>query len=147
MTANDILKSLTEIQNSLEEIDSAKQQVKKIIESSAEFAETASTCNSTFEKLGSNISIMIEKINGLSLKTLADMEKQTQTLKGQLAYLNDFNKHFTIISRHLEIIQKAADERYEEIASRLEKLDHDFQQFSQREGIVDRFAKTFRRKT
>jgi len=146
MNTNEILKSLAELQKSLAEIESAKQQVLLVLDSTSSFANAASACQTTFQGLAANVTQMVDKINELSLGTLTDLEKQIKSLKEESLKINELNQNFNALSKNLEMMQAKADERHKEITERFIKLEDEFQQLSHKldSGFLDIFRKHFK---
>jgi uncharacterized phage infection (PIP) family protein YhgE len=136
MNINEILQSLAELQNSLSEIDSAKQQVFKIIDSSTEFSNAAASCKVAFDGLSSGVAQMIERINELNLNMISDLTSQTESLRDELSKLNEFNQKLTSISQSIEKLQANAKKRDSEITVRFESLDAKLEQITQQMGEV-----------
>lgn len=130
MNTDEILKSLAALQKSLEEIESAKQQVLKVIDSTAEFADAASSCKSTFEGLTSSVAQLISQIKEFNVNTLSDLENYTENLKNELLKLNKYNQKLTALSKNVEINQSKAEKHYNDLTERLSKIDDRIEQLA-----------------
>ena len=102
---NDILTSLANLEQSLKDINSAKQQVAKVIGSSAELAGIIAQYKSSFEGISSNVKQILDKSKDLSLNILSDLSKHTVNLSNEIDKLSkiDLEKHF---EKHQETLSK-----------------------------------------
>jgi len=143
MNTDEILKSLANLQKSLEEIDSARQQVINVVNSSSELAKVVASYKSSFEGLSINISQVLDKSKEFNLDILSELSKQTGNFSDEVSKLTefDFNAKFqtlqqevikqfendlanqlSIIDKKAEIIQEKSDELQKQVI-RLESID------------------------
>jgi len=109
MNPNEILKSIADLEKNLNEIDSAKKQVLKILESSSQLADVVSSYQTTFQGLTENIQQMIDKIKGLNLNILSDLQKHTDNFRLEVSKLNEFTQSIASIRQGLDAIQSSSD--------------------------------------
>ena len=143
MNTDEILKSLANLQKSLEEIDSARQQVINVVNSSSELAKVVASYKSSFEGLSINISQVLDKSKEFNLDILSELSKQTGNFSDEVSKLTefDFNAKFqtlqqevvsqferdlsnklTVIDTKAEIIQEKTDGLNQNNLNALSKL-------------------------
>jgi len=131
MKTNEILKSLADLQSNLNQIDSAKQQVLKILNSSAELAEVVSSYQSSFQALTTNIQQMVDKIKELNVNILSDLQKHTDNFRVEVSKLNEFTQSLAAIHQSLEAAQNQADANKHIIVSQLDQIAADIRTSNQ----------------
>jgi len=127
MNADSILKSLAELQQNLQDIESAKQQVLNVVSSSEKFSSAASTCEIAFEGLSSTMHKMVANINEMNLNLLSDLTTNIELFKDEVQKLNDVNKQFSAICDDVQNLQILTKSQHSEISQRLDLLDNNIQ--------------------
>lgn len=105
MNTNEILKTLTELQKSLNEIDSAKQQVLNVVSSSAELANVIASYKTSFEGLSSSMRKVFEESNVYNLKTTTKLSEQIDVFKNEISKLMNYDFTKSSLSIEKEIIK------------------------------------------
>jgi len=127
MNADKILKSLAELQQNLQDIESAKQQVLNVVNSSAEFSSSASACKIAFEGIASSSREIVENFNSLSVNLLSQLSNNIVLLQNEILRLNEFKQNFVSISNNLDNLLNKVDTQYSDISNRLNLLDSNLQ--------------------
>jgi len=122
---NDILKSLIELQKSLEEIDSAKQQVLKVVDSSEALAQVIESYKSSFEGLSANVQTVFDESRNFNLDTITRLSEQTDNFNKEVTRLIefDFTKSFQSIEQEVvKTFEKDLSEKLAVIDSKSQNL-------------------------
>lgn len=132
MNTNEILKSLAELQKSLDQIDSAKQQVFKVIDSSTELTNAVASYKSTFEELTSSTNSMVDKIKELNLNVLSELKTHTDSFRVEVSKLTEFIQSLSEIRQALDNIQNSAETNKNELLTNLNQIENNLQRSAER---------------
>ena len=122
---NDILKSLAELQKSLEEINSAKEQVIKVVDSSEALAKAIESYKSSFEGLSANVQTILEESKSFSIETITKLSEQTDNFNKEVTRLIEFDfiKSFQSIEQEVvKTFEKDLSEKLAVIDSKSQNL-------------------------
>ena len=148
MNADDnILAALAALQQNLKDIDSAKQQVTEVVQSSKDLANVIVSYKSSFEGLSSHIKQILDASKDLNLNVLSELSNLTLSLKDELSRLSEFDfdtkfqklqqealkqiekdlvDRFAIIDTKARVLQEKADLLQKQVV-RFESIDLDDQ--------------------
>lgn len=129
MNTNEIVKSLAELQKNLENIESAKQQVLKVVDSSAELAQVIAAYKSNFEGLTSNIRKMLDEVKELNLNTVSDLAKQIDIFSNEAGKLEKASGNLATVIQNLGSLKDATEANQKEIIIQLNRFQNDNQKF------------------
>jgi len=121
----DILKSLAELQKSLEEINSAKEQVIKVVDSSEALAKAIESYKSSFEGLSANVQTILEESKSFSIETITKLSEQTDNFNKEVTRLIEFDfiKSFQSIEQEVvKTFEKDLSEKLAVIDSKSQNL-------------------------
>jgi len=90
-TSEKIFKSLAVLEQNLNGINSAKEQVAKVVKSSEDLAIVFETYKSSFGGISSNIKLMLDETKDLSSRVLSELLKQTDRLRDEISIFTGFN--------------------------------------------------------
>lgn len=118
-TNENILKSLAVLEQNLKDINSAKEQVKNVVNSSSDLAKVIESYQTTFESLSVNVKAVLDdsrKFNNDSIKKLSE---QTTNFSKEIAKLSEFD-----VSKSLKSIESETIKHFQKNLSKpLEDLD------------------------
>lgn len=103
--SNDILKSLAVLENSLKDINSAREQVNEVVETSEDLAEVLKSYKDSFQSLSSNVKAVIEDSRKFNLDSIGKLSEQTQNFSNEVTKLTDFDVSNTLNSIENEAIK------------------------------------------
>lgn len=90
-TNENILKSLAVLEQNLKDIESAKKQVNKVVQSSDDLIKVATTYNSSFEGVTKNLKATISEIKNVNLDTIKDLSNKNKELSSEVTRLTEFD--------------------------------------------------------
>ena len=88
---NEILKSLAVLEHNLENIQSAKEQVAKVVESSGKLAQVIESYKSSFEGLASSVQTVLKESKSFSIETITKLSEETNSFRAEVKKLIEFN--------------------------------------------------------
>lgn len=103
--SNDILKSLAVLENSLKDINSAREQVNEVVETSEDLAEVLKSYKDSFQSLSSNVKAVIEDSRKFNLDSIGKLSEQTQNFSNEITKLTEFDVSNTLNSIESEAIK------------------------------------------
>jgi hypothetical protein len=138
-TNENILKSLSSLEQNLKAISNAKEQVNIVVKSSIDLAKVIESYQTTFESLSINVKSVLDdsrKFNNDSIKTLS---AHTTSFSNEIAKLSEFDVHESLKSIEDESIKyfqenlnrplKDLDEQIQNIEKEVNKLtQYDFKE-------------------
>jgi hypothetical protein len=122
-----ILKSLAVLEQNLKDIDAAKTQVSKVINSSADLALVIDSYKSSFTDISKNLKSVISEIKGINVDTLSTLSKQTELLNNEVVKLSnlDFAKSFTAVKNEtVKQFEKDLEKRLVILEDKTSKFDN-----------------------
>jgi len=105
-TNENILKSLAVLEQNLKDIHSAKEQVVKVVESSADLAQVIESYKSSFEGLSANVKDVLEESRNFNLDTIAKLSEQTDNFNKEVKRLIEFDFTKSFKSIETEIVKQ-----------------------------------------
>jgi len=116
---NDILKSLATLEQNLKDINSAKEQVAKVAESSANLANVIKTYETSFEGLSKNVLTVLDDSKSFNLDTITKLSEQTDNFRNEVSKLIEFD-----FENEFQILQNRVVEQFEkDLSEKLEVID------------------------
>ena len=102
---SEILKSLAVLEQNLNDINSAKQQVIEVVDSSKALAQVIESYKASFEGLSSSVQNVFRESKNLNLEAVTSLQVKIDDLKMLITRLEtiDLEKHF---DRHQEMLSK-----------------------------------------
>jgi hypothetical protein len=122
-----ILKSLAVLEQNLKDIDTAKNQVSKVINSSADLAFVLDSYKSSFTDISKNLKLVISEIKSINIDTLSTLSKQTELLNNEVVKLSnlDFAKSFTAVKNEtVKQFEKDLEKRLVILEDKTSKFDN-----------------------
>ncbi len=100
-----ILKSLASLENNLNEINSAKEQVSLIVNSSNELAEVIASYQLSFAGLSQNVESILDDSRKFNFDSVSKLSLQAENLSVEIKKLSEFDVSETIKSIDSEVIK------------------------------------------
>ena len=133
MNENDnILASLAELEQNLKDIDSARQQVAEVVQSSKSLADIIASYKSSFEELAHNVNQALDKNKDLSLNMLSELSNITILLKDELSKLSafEFDRKFqTLQQEFIRQIERSLSDKFSMMDEKIQALQEKAYQF------------------
>ena len=119
-TTNDnILKSLAVLEQNLNDINSAKEQVNNVAKTSDHLAKIIETYQTSFESLSINVKAVLDDSRQFNLDSIAKLSEQTKTFSKEISKITEFD-----VSKSLKSIESEAIKQFQQNLSKpLEVLD------------------------
>lgn len=115
-----ILKSLAVLEGNLKDINSAKEQVNNVVESSGNLASVIESYKVSFESLSINIEAVLENSRKFNNDSIKKLSEQTTYLSKEIAKLTEFD-----VSKTLESIESETIKQFQQYLSKpLSDLDN-----------------------
>ena len=108
-TNENILKSLAVLEKNLNEINSAKEEVSKVVSSSVEIVKVLDLYQSSFEGLSLNVKSVIDDFRKFNLDSIAKLSEQTQSFSKEITKLTEFD-----VSNSLKSIESKVVKQFEQ---------------------------------
>jgi len=114
-----ILKSLAALEQNLNDINSAKEQVNEVIKTSGNLAKVIETYQSSFESLSINVKAVLEDSRKFNFDSISKLSEQTKFFSKEIAKITDFD-----ISKSLKSIDsKVVKQFHQNISKPIENLE------------------------
>jgi hypothetical protein len=122
-TNENILKSLAVLEQNLKDINSAKEQVNKVVKTSDNLAKTIETYQLSFESLSINVQTVLDDSRKFNLDSIAKLNEQTNNFSKEISKLTEFD-----VSKSLKAIESETIKQFQQNLSKpLEGLDKQVQ--------------------
>ncbi len=105
-TSENILKSLAVLEHNLNDIDSAKLQVSKVVKSSNDLAKVIETYQSSFDGVSKNLKTVLSEIKSVNLDTISNLSKQTELFNKEVDKLSNLDFETSFNSAKKEIVKQ-----------------------------------------
>jgi hypothetical protein len=151
-TNENILKSLAVLEQNLNDINSAKEQVDNIIQTSGKLAKVIESYQASFGSLSINVKTVLDDSKKFNLDSIAKLTEQTDNFSKEITKLTEFDVSKSLKSIESETIKQfkqnlskpleGLDKQIETIEKEIAKLtEYDFKDsFSHLEKqVVDQF--------
>lgn len=86
-----ILKSLAVLEQNLKDIESAKKQVNKVVQSSDDLAKVIESYQASFDGVTKNLKTILSEIKNVNLDTIKDLSKRNKDLSNEITRLTEFD--------------------------------------------------------
>lgn len=118
-TNENILKSLAVLEQNLKDINSAKEQVNNVVESSSDLAKVIESYQTTFESLSVNVKAVLDDSRKFNNDSINKLSEQTTNFSKEIAKLTEFD-----VSKSLKSIESETIKHFQQNLSKpLEDLD------------------------
>lgn len=122
-TNENILKSLAVLEQNLKDINSAKEQVDNVIQTSGNLAKVIESYQASFESLSINVKAVLEDSRKFNLDSIAKLTEQTNNFSKEISKLTEFD-----VSKSLKSIESETIKQFQQNLSKpLEGLDKQIQ--------------------
>lgn len=108
-TNEKILNSLAVLEQNLDEINSAKEQVNKVVESSGNLANVIQTYQKSFEDLSINVKSVLEDSRKFNFDSIAKLSEQTKNINKEIEQLTDFD-----VTKYLKSIEDKTIKQFQQ---------------------------------
>jgi len=136
-TNENILKSLSLLEQNLIDINSAKEQVNDVVKSSGNLAEILVKYQLSFEGLSKNVKSVLDDSRKFNLDSIEKLSVQTENISAEIAKLTEFDISKSLKSIEIETIKhfqqnlskplEGLDNQIKKIENEVSKLtEHDF---------------------
>jgi len=109
ITNDNILKSLAVLEQNLNDINSAKEQVNKVVKSSSDIAKVIESYQSSFEGLSKNVKAVLEDSRKFNLDSISKLTEQTSNFSKEITKMTEFD-----VSKSLKSIESKAVKQFEQ---------------------------------
>ena len=104
-----ILNSLAILEQNLKEINSAKNQVNNVVNTSENLAKVIETYQNNFESLSKNVNSILEDSRKFNIDSIEKLSKQTKSFSDEITKLSEFD-----FSKSLQFIESEAIKHFED---------------------------------
>lgn len=105
-TNENILKSLAVLEQNLKDINSAKEQVNKVVKTSGNLANAIESYQSSFERLSINVKTVLEDSRKFNLDSITKLSEQTKNFSREIAKFREFDVSKSLKSLENEVIKQ-----------------------------------------
>lgn len=105
-TNENILKSLATLEQNLQDIYSAKEQVNKVVKTTQNLAEIIKSYQTSFEHLSVNVKSVLDDSKSFNLDSIAKLSEQTLKFSNEITKLADFDISKLLISIEDETVKQ-----------------------------------------
>ncbi len=118
-TNENILKSLALLEQNLKDINSAKEQVNNVVNTSGNLAEIVETYQRSFERLSINVQAVLDDSRKFNLDSIVKLSEQTLNFSKEITKLTELD-----VSKSLTLIENETIKQFQQNLSKpLEGLD------------------------
>jgi len=119
MNTNDILRSLTQLEQSIKDIDSARTQVYEVVTVSENLAKIIETYKTALGGISSDIKQILDESKEVNLGVISELSAQKDNLKDEISKLTEFD-----FDTKFQTLQKEVVGQFEkDLLSRLVRID------------------------
>jgi hypothetical protein len=131
-TNEKILKSLADLEHNLNQINSAKEQVNKVVQTSVDLAKVIESYQSSFQGLSNNVKTILEDSSKYSVESITKLSEQVDNFKAEVENLSKID-----VANSIEKIEKEVVLKFEKnLNKQLSVLDLKSQEFQNK---IDEF--------
>ena len=139
---NEILKSLADLEQSLKDIKSAKEQVTMVIDSSEKLANIIESYKASFDSLSKNVQKTIESSKNFNLETITKLSEQTGIFSSEVSKIIEFDFAKTMLSAEkvmINIFEQHLTERFLVIDNKMQDFQNQIDELKSQISRIESF--------
>ena len=138
-TNENILKSLALLEQNLKDINSAKEQVNNVVNTSGNLAEIVETYQRSFERLSINVQAVLDDSRKFNLDSIVKLSEQTLNFSKEITKLTELD-----VSKSLTLIENETIKQFQQNLSKpLEGLDEQIKNIEKEISKLIEFVRKF----
>ena|SRR5690554_6203295 len=123
-----ILKSLAVLEQNLQDINTAKEQVQNVVDGSRQLTSIVNTYKESLEGISSNVTEILNTSKQLNLETRENLLQQVNRFQNEISRLenidleSEFATILTAITNHLDVQNIEISKKFEEVINKSESI-------------------------